>query len=102
YSEISGMHGSRIHKLEVPAGYLTVDYAATIAGKTGPEPVTEADLSMYLRTSRYQEAVKFYSCSATEFGSYSDSSTLLERGSVGVGTLLNYVPGSSVPIGGVL
>src|ERR1700733_2856691 len=29
-SEISGMHGTRIHKMEVPAGYMTVDYAASI------------------------------------------------------------------------
>ncbi|MDT7739891.1 MAG: hypothetical protein QOK09_3260, partial [Mycobacterium sp.] len=38
--ELSGMHGNRIHKLEVPAGYLTADYAATIVGRTDPPPVT--------------------------------------------------------------
>ena len=100
--EISGMHGSRIHKLEVPAGYLTVDYAATIVGRTNPAPVTEPDLSMYLRPSRYAEADKFYGFAATEFGSYVDSSTLLERVSLWVGTRLNYVPGSSDPIDGAV
>jgi hypothetical protein len=54
-SEISGMHGSRIHKMEVPAGYMTVD-----------------------------------------------STTLLERVSLWVGTRLNYVPGSSDPIDGAV
>jgi transglutaminase-like putative cysteine protease len=102
HKEISGMHGSRIHKLEVPAGYLTVDYAATVIGRTNPAPVTEADLSMYLRPSRYAEADKFYGFAATEFGSYVDSTTLLERVSLWVGTRLNYVPGSSDPIDGAV
>ena len=100
FSEISGMHGSRIHKLEVPAGYLTVDYAATIVGRTDPAPVTESDLSMYLRPSRYAEADKFFGFAATEFGKYADSTTLLEKVSSWVGTRLRYVPGSSDPIDG--
>src|SRR6202046_3927850 len=100
--EISGMHGKRIHKWEVPAGYMTVDYAATIVGRTDPAPVTEPDLSMYLRPSRYAEADKFYGFAATEFGSYVDSTTLLERVSLWVGTRLNYVPGSSDPIDGAV
>ena len=70
--EISGTHGNRIHKLDVPAGILAVNYAATIVGQTGPAPVTEYDLSMYLRPSRYAEADKFYGFAATEFGSYLD------------------------------
>jgi transglutaminase-like putative cysteine protease len=100
--EISGMHGDRIHKLEAPVGNLTVEYAATIVGRTGPAPVTEYDLSMYLRPSRYAEADKFYGFAATEFGSYVDSTTLLERVSLWVGTRLNYVPGSSDPIDGAV
>ena len=64
------MHGNRIHKLDVPVGYLTVDYAATIVGRTDPAPVTEHDLSMYLRPSRYAEADKLYGFAATEFGNY--------------------------------
>jgi transglutaminase-like putative cysteine protease len=100
--EISGVHGNRIHKLEVPVGYLTVDYAATIVGRTDPAPVTEADLSMYLRPSRYAEADKLYGFAGREFGSYVDSTTLLERVSLWVGTRLNYVPGSSDPIDGAV
>jgi hypothetical protein len=52
--EISGVHGNRIHKLDAPVGNLNVDYAATIIGRTDPAPVTEYDLSMYLRPSRYE------------------------------------------------
>jgi transglutaminase-like putative cysteine protease len=98
--EISGVHGNRIHKLDVLVGNLTVAYAATIVGQTDPAPVTEYDLSMYLRPSRYAEADKFYGFAATEFGNYIDSTTLLEKVSSWVGTRLNYVPGSSDPIDG--
>jgi transglutaminase-like putative cysteine protease len=98
--EISGVHGNRIHKLVVPVGNLKVDYAATIVGQTDPAPVTEYDLSMYLRPSRYAECDKFFGFAATEFGRYIDSATLLEKVSVWVGSRLSYVPGSSDPIDG--
>src|SRR4029079_5078600 len=98
--EISGVHGNRIHKLDVPVGNLKVDYAASIVGRTDPAPVTEYDLSMYLRPSRYAEADKFFGFAATEFGNYIDSTTLLEKVSSWVGTRLKYVPGSSDPIDG--
>ena len=100
--EISGVHGNRIHKLDVPVGNLKVDYAATIVGQTAPAPVTEYDLSMYLRPSRYAEADKFFGFAATEFGSYIDSTTLLEKVSFWVGSRLNYVPCSSDPIDGAV
>lgn len=100
--EISGTHGNRIHKLDVPIGNLKVEYSATIVGRTDPAPVTEYDLSMYLRPSRYAEADKFYGFASTEFGQYIDSTTLLEKVSSWVGTRLNYVPGSSDPIDGAV
>lgn len=65
-------------------------------------PVTEYDLSMYLRPSRYAEADKFFGFAATEFGNYLDSATLLEELSLWVGARLNYVPGSSDPIDGAV
>ncbi len=100
--EISGIHGNRIHKLQVPVGLLEVSYAATIVGRTAPAPVTEYDLSMYLRPSRYAEADKFYGFAATEFGDFLDSATLLEKVSLWVSSRLNYVPGSSDPIDGAV
>jgi transglutaminase-like putative cysteine protease len=98
--EISGVHGNRIHKVDVPMGNLKVEYAATIVGRTDPAPVTDYDLSMYLRPSRYAESDKFFGFAATEFGRYLDSTTLLEKVSSWVGSRLNYVPGSSDPIDG--
>ncbi len=100
--EISGVHGNRIHKLDVAGGHLEVAYSATIVGHTDAAPVTEYDLSMYLRPSRYAEADKFYGFASTEFGRYVDSATLLEKVSAWVGSRLNYVPGSSDPIDGAV
>ena len=99
-SEISGEHGNRVHKFDCPVGHLRVDYSATVVGQTDPAPVTEYDLTKYLRPSRYAEADKFYGFAATEFGAFADSTTLLEKVSSWVGTRLNYVPGSSDPIDG--
>ena len=62
--------------------------------------MTDYDLSMYLRPSRYAESDKFFGFAATEFGGYIDSATLLEKVSSWVGSRLNYVPGSSDPIDG--
>src|SRR3954471_17931571 len=102
-NEISGVHGNRIHKLDVAVGKnLKVSYSATVIGRTAPAPVTDYDLSMYLRPSRYAEADKFYGFAATEFGNYADSATLLEKVSSWVGGRLNYVPGSSDPIDGAV
>jgi transglutaminase-like putative cysteine protease len=99
--EISGAHGNRIHKFWAPGGNVKVAYSATIIGRTEPAPVTDYDLSMYLRPSRYAEADKFYGFAATEFGNYDDT-TLLEKVASWVGGRLNYVPGSSDPIDGAV
>jgi len=65
--------------------------------------VTEYDLSLYLCASRYAEVDKWlFGFAATEFGNYGDSAKLLENVSSYVGTRLNYVPGSSVPIDGAV
>lgn len=58
--EISGVHGNRIDKLDVPFGNLAVE-------------------TTLLRPSRYAEADKFYRFAATEFGNYLDSTALLDR-----------------------
>jgi transglutaminase-like putative cysteine protease len=99
-TEIIGDHGNRIHKFDASEGSLQASYSATIIGQGDPAPVTEIDLSTYLRPSRYAEADKFFGFAATEFGQYVDSATLLAKVSSWVGTRLHYVPGSSDPIDG--
>lgn len=100
--EISGAHGTRIHKLDAGVGRLEASYSATIYGHTDPAPVSDYDLSLYLRPSRYAEADKFFGFAATEFGSYPPSEKLLAEVSSWVGARLNYVPGSSDPIDGAV
>lgn len=58
--------------------------------------------STHLRPSRYAESDKFFGLAATEFGSYVDSTTLLEKISLWVASRLSYVPGSSDPIDGAV
>lgn len=100
--EISGIHGNRIHKLDAAVGTLKVDYAATIIGRTTPAPVTDYDLSMYRRPSRYAESDKLFGFAATEFDNYLGAAILLERVSLWVGSRLDYVPGSSDSIDGAV
>ncbi|GGG02138.1 putative transglutaminase-like protein [Rhodococcoides trifolii] len=98
--EVSGPHGNRIHVFPAGVGNLQVAYDATIVGNTTPAPVTDYDMSVYLRPSRYAEADKFFGFAATEFGDYADSEDLLAKVAAWVGNRLDYVPGSSDPIDG--
>ena len=52
--EISGVHGNRIHKLDVPVGNLTLDYAATIVGQTDPAQRTAGESGTTGALSRYE------------------------------------------------
>lgn len=98
--EVAAQHGTRIHIAPVAVGELSIRYQATVLGEAAPPPVDDLDMSTYLRPSRYAEADKFYGFAATEFGEYTDSTTVLEKVSSWVGSRLNYVPGSSDPIDG--
>jgi transglutaminase-like putative cysteine protease len=98
--EITGEHGTRIHRFDATEGTVTASYAASVIGRAEPALVRDIDLITYLRPSRYAEADKFFGFAATEFGHITDTATLLEMVSSWVGTRLRYVPGSSDPIDG--
>ncbi|WP_059019460.1 transglutaminase family protein [Mycobacterium sp. M26] len=99
---IVGDVGSRIHRFAADKGTVTARYRATAVGASDPSPVTDFDLTNYLRPSRYAESDKFFGFAATEFGEYASSVTVLEKVSSWVGTRLDYVPGSSDPIDGAV
>jgi transglutaminase-like putative cysteine protease len=99
-TELSGEHGNRIHKFDVDRGKVLANYSATVTGQANPPPVSEIDVTTYLRPSRYAECDKFFGFAATEFGQFTDPSVLLEKVSAWVGSRLYYVPGSSDPIDG--
>lgn len=100
--EVAGEHGNRIHRLPAERGNLKVSYTATILGQADEVPVEAADLSTYLRPSRYAEADKFFGFAAAEFGEHTDPAVLLEKVSSWVGARLTYSPGSSDPIDGAV
>ncbi|MUM19404.1 transglutaminase family protein [Mycobacterium sp. CBMA271] len=100
--EVAGEHGNRIHRIAVGEGNLKVSYAATILGQSDEVPVEAADLSTYLRPSRYAEADKLFGFAATEFGEHTEPQVLLDKVSSWVGAHLTYTPGSSDPIDGAV
>ncbi len=93
--EVVVEHGTRIHMLDCAPGKVTVDYSATVNGSFPSTPVTEADLSMYLRPSRYAEADKFFGFAASRFGSPEPDAETLARIVEFVEQHLIYTPGAS-------
>lgn len=93
--EIVVEHGARIHLLDCAPGEVTVDYAATVGGRFPAVPVTDADLSMYLRPSRYAEVDTFFGFAASRFGSPEPDAETLARVVEFVEQHLVYAPGSS-------
>lgn len=60
-------HGTLLHRLDVGAGTVVLDYAAVAEGLAEPEPVTELDRLSYLRQSRYCESDRLAPTAAAEF-----------------------------------
>lgn len=100
--EIPGPHHTRIHVLDARAGTLRVDYRATVAGTATPEPVTDYDLALYRRPSRYAEADKLLGFAAAEFGYGLVDPEMAARVAAWVGRRISYVAGSSAPIDGAV
>lgn len=95
-------HGGRAHVLTGEAGFYTVEYAATVAGRASPQPVSEGDRIAYLRPSRYAESDRLASVARSEFHSLTDPEDLLAAVSSWVGSRLRYEPGSSGPTSGAI
>lgn len=54
--ELGAQHGARVHLFTAPAGKLSIDYRATLAGRGVPTSVTELERIEYLRPSRYVQS----------------------------------------------
>lgn len=100
--EIGGPHGTRIHVLTSPAGRLEARYNATLTGVAMPEPISEYDLALYLRPSRFAESDKLLGYAGAEFGSGIGDSDCPRRIAAWVGRRIRYVTGSSDPIDGAV
>ncbi|WP_406236764.1 transglutaminase family protein [Nocardia sp. NBC_01009] len=100
--EILGTHGTRIHKFEVGTGALQVRYSATVFGTAIAEPISDYDLAVYLRPSRFVESDKLLGFAAAEFPSGATPADLAAIVSSWVGRRVRYVAGSSDPIDGAV
>ena len=99
--EVTDAAGTRIHVVDVGAGAVTLDYAATVDGRADAASVTELEQLEYLRPSRYCEADRLAHTAYAEFSGLAGAD-LLAAVSSWVGTRLSYVPGSSLPTDGAV
>lgn len=99
--EIVDQHGTRLHRLHVDGGEVTVHYQAEVVGEADAAPVRTLDQVVYLRPSRYCESDSLAATAVAEFEGL-DGRGLLAAVSSWVGTRLNYVAGSSLPTDGAV
>lgn len=99
--EVAGRHGARLHRIDAPAGPITIDYAAQVEGHAAPVETEELDIIEYRRPSRYAESDSLYAIARAEFAGLAGPD-LLDAVSSWVGTHLSYVPGSSQPTDGAV
>lgn len=98
-TEITDGNGTRLHQFVSGPGHMTVEYAADIAGRSEPAPVSDLDLVTYLRPSRYCESDSLTPTARSEFAGLSGHD-LLSAVTLWVWSRLRYVPGSSLPTDG--
>lgn len=100
-TEVEDSHGTRIHVVTADEGTLTVDYSATIEGRSSPSAALPSDRVRYLRPSRYCESDELAATALAEFSGLAGAD-LLNGVSSWVGTRLDYVSGSSLPTDGAV
>lgn len=100
--ELHDVHGTRLHRVQVSPGALTVEYAATIEERTGAPDADPTDLIRYTRPSRYAESDALAPTAQSEFAGIDDPAEVLAAVSSWVGTQLAYVSGSSLPTDGAV
>lgn len=95
------LHDGRLHVVEVAAGPVEVEYAATIEGTAPPPIVDPIDEFRYLRPSRYCESDSLLPIAVAEFAGLS-AAELPVAVSSWVGVRVAYVAGSSLPTDGAV
>jgi transglutaminase-like putative cysteine protease len=98
-TELTGPHGTRIHRVQAPAGPVSVDYRATVDGHDDPPADDPLDVLTYLRPSRYAESDRIIGLADAEFAGLSGRA-LLDAVGEWVGSHVRYVPGTSGPTDG--
>jgi transglutaminase-like putative cysteine protease len=93
-TELTDVHGTRLHRFVSGPGRMSVEYTADVAGRSAPPPVLDLDLVTYLRPSRYCESDSLTPTARSEFAGLSGHD-LLTAVTLWVSERLAYVPGSS-------
>lgn len=94
-AEVVDRHGTRLHRFAAGPGRMTVDYSATVVGRTQAAPADELDPIIYLRPSRYCESDSLLPTARYEFAGL-QGHELLTAVTLWVWERLAYVPGSSL------
>ena len=98
-TELTDLHGTRLHQLVSDRGTMIAEYSAEIAGTAAPAAEIDLDLVTYLRPSRYCESDSLTPTARSEFAGLSGHD-LLTAVTLWVSERLRYVPGSSQPTDG--
>ncbi|MCT9818846.1 transglutaminase-like domain-containing protein [Microbacterium sp. W1N] len=101
-SEFHDHSGTRLHRVQVPAGTFVAEYHAHVLGEGAHTIGREYDLFSYRLPSRYVESDTLAATAAAEFAGIDDPIDLLAAVSSWVGTRLSYVTGSSLPTDGAV
>ena len=94
-------HGGRLHVFEATPGTLRIDYAATVAGRAAPAPVTPLDETRYGRPSRYVQSDVLTGFARETFPGL-EGRALVTRVEAWVHDRLEYRPEDSSPTGGAV
>ncbi|HYP72962.1 MAG TPA: transglutaminase family protein [Microbacterium sp.] len=94
--------GTRLHRIAVGTGALSLDYEARVDGRGERAGADPYDLFVCRLPSRYVESDVLSPTAAAEFAGITAASDLLAAVSSWVGTRLAYVPGSSGPTDGAV
>ena len=72
YESVPDSHGTRLQKVQSPAGRLVASYDASIKGEAAATVANATDLITYLRPSRYAESDALGPTAFAEFGGITD------------------------------
>jgi len=98
---IEDIHGGRLHVVDVDAGPVTIEYAASVTGPVTRATFDPIDEIRYLRPSRYCESDILRPIAVAEFGGLGGKD-LLDAVSSWVGVKIAYLAGSSLPTDGAV
>ncbi|MEO8527768.1 MAG: transglutaminase family protein [Pseudolysinimonas sp.] len=99
--EIDDGHGTRLRLFETQPGLLTIEYAATVVGRSARAGIDDLDLVTYLRPSRYVQSDGLTDRARDLFGGTSGIDRVLAV-EQWVHDNLSYTPEMSFPTGGAL